>query len=108
MTTVEAKRMVLGGVALSTGVAVGRWTQGKTKVPLPSIFIGALFAGITLSMMSEFAPGVAGGMALILLIAALTSMGPILAAVEQYVSEGNPRAPAPSVGEDIIGGGDWR
>lgn len=74
MNPPQAKRYVLVGVGGAAALAVvDAYRRGET--PTPRIGVGAVAAGVVLSVLAEVVPDLAGGFALLMLTAAAFAVG---------------------------------
>ena len=78
MTETEAKKLILSAMLVSGLVAVGRKVYEKKKIPNMRILVGILLAGFLLSVLAQFAPELAGPMALLLMTTAIFGSGNLL------------------------------
>ena len=74
-TPASARKTVLVLMTFSAGITfAGRLIDGKDF--RPRLLIGALFVAIVLSMISNSAPGIASGLAVIIFMTVLATSGP--------------------------------
>ena len=74
-TPTSARKTVLVLMSFSAGITfAGRLIDGKDF--RPRLLIGALFVAIVLTMMSDGAPGISSGLAVIIFMTVLATSGP--------------------------------
>lgn len=78
MNEKEAKQLVLTSILVTGMVAVGRKAIEKREIPSMRILVGVLISGFLLSVLAQFAPELAGPLALLLMITAIFSSGNLL------------------------------
>lgn len=74
-TPVQAKRLVVGAV-LTTGVLAAAREVQKGKAPNIRIVLGVFVAGLMLSALAGPLPAIAGGLAALMGLSALLTIGP--------------------------------
>jgi hypothetical protein len=82
MSEKDAKQLILASLLVSGLVASGKEIM-RNKMPSGRIFIGILVAGFMLSVLAEFAPELAGPLAVLLLITATFASGNLLNQIEK-------------------------
>lgn len=78
MSEKEAKQLILASILVTGLVAVGRRTIENKELPAMRILVGVLMSGFLLSVLAQFAPELAGPLALLLMITAIFSSGNLL------------------------------
>lgn len=72
MTSTRAKRLVLLAMMVAGTAASLRAVTAERRLPSARIPIGVFAAGIMLAVLAEFAPELAGSLALLIVVASLT------------------------------------
>lgn len=99
MTGPQSHRIIIGSIATAGAVsAVKGFKHGSA--PRLRILFGAFGAGIVLSMVSEFSPDLAAGLALVALVSSVLSSGSVLL---DFTSLLNRNQPTDSAGNPIVG-----
>lgn len=78
----QAKRLILLAVVISATVATVRQIRAG-QTPEPAIYVGAFIAAVTLTLLAEASPQVAGGLAAVLVVSTILVDGVDLARIAQ-------------------------
>lgn len=68
MSAARAKRLVLLAMLVAGGTATLRAMRNEGRLPSVRVPIGTFIAGVMLATLAEFAPALAGGLAMLVLV----------------------------------------